>query len=170
MRSRCSGVSRLASSIFCCASMSPSLLGRLTAFRPIDGDVAVDFAFMALSYMETRRPSPLKTMTMVETPQPCWRFARRATCSPSPHMSLKDFQYICFTISGFFFCLLRQLSREPLSPAWLEPKSLPAADGHSLDLHVWNYPSAFHGLPNGDKDRDAPHSHTYGARYVSRTA
>ena len=40
--------------------MSPSLLGRREAFRVRDKDAAVDFTFMALSYMETTRPSLLK--------------------------------------------------------------------------------------------------------------
>jgi hypothetical protein len=43
--------------------MSPSLLGRREAFRLETEDV--DFDFMALSYMETKCPSPLKTMTVV---------------------------------------------------------------------------------------------------------
>ncbi len=60
--SRCSGVSRRASSIFFCASMSPSLLGRREAFRP--GTEDVDFDFIALSYMETTCPSPLMSMTL----------------------------------------------------------------------------------------------------------
>ena len=45
----CSGVSRRASSIFFCASISPSALGRCEAFRPGTEDVD----FIAQSYMET---------------------------------------------------------------------------------------------------------------------
>ena len=60
-RNRCSGVSRRASSIFFCASMSPSLLGRREAFRP--GNEDVDFGFIVPSYMKTTCPSPFR--------QPC---------------------------------------------------------------------------------------------------
>ena len=70
-RSRCSGVSRRASSIFFCASMSPSLLGRREAFRL--GNEDVDFDFIALSYMETTCPSPLRQpclLPFILTPPP----------------------------------------------------------------------------------------------------
>lgn len=59
--SRCSGMSRRASSIFFCASMSPSLLGRHEAFRP--GNEDVDFYFIVPSYTQTTCPSPFR--------QPC---------------------------------------------------------------------------------------------------
>jgi hypothetical protein len=62
--SRCSGASRRASSIFLGASISPSLLGRREALKPGNEDVAVDFVFIAPSYMETISPSSLRTMTL----------------------------------------------------------------------------------------------------------
>jgi hypothetical protein len=42
--------------------MPPRLLERRDAFEPGAGDV--DFDFIALSYMETTYPSPLKSMAL----------------------------------------------------------------------------------------------------------
>ena len=99
--------------------------------------------------------------------------------SPSPHMSLKRLP-VHFLLLIFFsgggndhqrqqemrWVVAGQTisSHEPSSPARLASGSPPAADRYSLDLRIWNSPSAFHGQPSGDKDRDAPHPHTCGAR------
>ena len=99
--------------------------------------------------------------------------------SPSPHMSQKRLP-VHFLLPIFFsgggndhqrqqemrWVVAGQTisSREPSSPARLASGSPPAADRYSQDLRIWNSPSAFHGQPSGDKDRDAPHPHTCGAR------
>ena len=49
---------------FSWCQQSPNLLGRREALRPGNEDVAVDFVFIAPSYMETSFPLPLRTMTL----------------------------------------------------------------------------------------------------------